>query len=137
MFLSKCGIQTIEKENVFLLSQSCVLNFLFSVIMERSKNDASEVKMFSFLSCNSEGCIFLKFLSNSRRFLMDHKASIKWKTLLKRRVWRKSLFLASNSDLFSYYKNRFTIKSAASKPISNLSKGQITKIKKSNRQEEH
>ena len=68
---------------------------------------------------------------------MDHKASIKWKTLLKRRVWRKSLFLASNSDLFSYYKNRFTIKSAASKPISNLSKGQITKIKKSNRQEEH
>ena len=39
------GIQTIQKENAYLLSKSLFLDILFSIIIERSKNDASQVNI--------------------------------------------------------------------------------------------
>ena len=48
-------MKTIEKEDTSLLSSSLVLNFLFPIIIEKSKNGASEVDILSFLSCRSEG----------------------------------------------------------------------------------
>ena len=48
--------------------------------------------MFSTLSCNLEGYIFLKFLSNSIWSVLTQKWSIKQNVLLKRRALRKFLF---------------------------------------------
>ena len=48
MWLSKCGEQKIEKWSASLLSYSWVLNFLFSITIESSKNDALEVAIFPF-----------------------------------------------------------------------------------------
>ena len=50
ILLSKWGIRTIENGNTSLLSNSLVLSFLFSVINEKSKNEASEVVILFFLS---------------------------------------------------------------------------------------
>ena len=47
-----------EKELIFLIN-SLVLNLYFSIILERSKNDVSEVKMISFLSSSSERYIYI------------------------------------------------------------------------------
>ena len=58
------GIQTIKKGNLSFLSLSWVLIFFFLQLIERSKNNSLEIQMFLFLSCNSEGYTFLKFLSN-------------------------------------------------------------------------
>ena len=53
MLLSEYVIQTmgIQKKGMHLL----VLNLLLSITIGRSKNDASEVKILSFLICNSNG----------------------------------------------------------------------------------
>ena len=83
MLLFKCGIQTIGKGNTSPLSQSCVLNFFTSPILERSGNDASEIDMFFFLRCNSERHIFLKLWSNSRWSFMAEKCSLERNLLLR------------------------------------------------------
>ena len=44
-----------EKGNAALISKGLVLNLLLSITIERSKNDASEVKILSFLICGSKG----------------------------------------------------------------------------------
>ena len=44
-----------EKGNASLISKGLVLNLLLSITIGRSKNDASEVKILSFLICNSNG----------------------------------------------------------------------------------
>ena len=78
MLLSKCSIGTIEKGNASLsLHRAETSIYLFSIILERSKNDALEVELFAFLSCNSKGYIILKFLSNSRWSYLAHKSSIR------------------------------------------------------------
>ena len=46
-----------------------------------------KVKMFSFLSCNSERYIFLKFPSNPAWSFMAHKSAIKPNVSLKRRAF--------------------------------------------------
>ena len=69
--------------------------------MERSINDALELEMFPLWSCNTEGYIFFKFLSKSRWLFMAHKSSIKQNLLLERHALHKSIFVVSNSHLFS------------------------------------
>ena len=60
--------------------------FIF-LIKERSKNDFSEIEMFSFLGCNSEGYTFLKVLV---KFLMNaYSKQIVYKT---KRVTKKAWF---------------------------------------------
>ena len=48
-----------------LITELC-LNFSFFSYVRKSKNDTSEVKTFSFLSCSFEEYVIAKFLSNSR-----------------------------------------------------------------------
>lgn len=50
--------------------------------------------MFFFLSCSSEGYIFLKLLSNSRQQFMKNKSYIKRNLLLKMCPSRKSHFFS-------------------------------------------
>ena len=52
------------------------LNFLFSVIIEKSKVMFQKLKCFPFLNFNPERYIFLKFLSNSKGSFMAHKSPI-------------------------------------------------------------
>ena len=66
--------------------------FILSIVIEKSRRSASEVEMFSFLSCNSEEYIFLKLLSSFIWSFMTHKSSVKQNVLRKRRVLRKFLF---------------------------------------------
>ena len=54
ILLSNWGNRNIGKSNLSLLSNSLILNLLFSVIIERSKNEASEVAIL-FLSSRSRG----------------------------------------------------------------------------------
>ena len=91
--------QTIEKRECISLTTGLSLIFLFSIIIDRSKSDSSEVEMFFFLDCNSKGYIFLKPLSNFWWSLLGHKLSIKLNVLLKGSALRKSLYLVSNRHL--------------------------------------
>ena len=54
ILLSNWGNRNIGKSNLSLLSNSLILNLLFSVIIERSKNEASEVAIL-FLNSRSRG----------------------------------------------------------------------------------
>ena len=54
ILLSNWGNRNIGKSNLSILSNSLILNLLFSVIIERSKNEASEVAIL-FLSSRSRG----------------------------------------------------------------------------------
>ena len=49
-----------KKVYIPLLSNSIVLNFMFSIVTERSKNGASKVNMLSILSCITKGYIPLR-----------------------------------------------------------------------------
>ena len=66
--------------------------FILSIVIEKSRRSASEVEMFSFLSCNSEEYIFLKLLSSFIWSFMTRKSSVKQNVLRKRRALRKFLF---------------------------------------------
>ena len=50
----------------FSLITELRLNFSVFSYVRKSKNDTSEVKTFSFLSCSFEEYVIVKFLSNSR-----------------------------------------------------------------------
>ena len=54
ILLSNWGNRNIGKSNLSLLSNSLILSLLFSVIIERSKNEASKVAIL-FLSSRSRG----------------------------------------------------------------------------------
>ena len=101
MLLCKYSIQTIEEINASLLLESCALIFVFSILTEKSKNDSVEFEMFSFLSGNFEGCIFLKLLPRARWTFIVHKLSLKRNVLLKSALYVNP-FLVSNSCLFSH-----------------------------------
>ena len=90
--MSISDVQTIEKGNSSLLLPDWILTFLLSVIIEKSKGENLEVQIFSFLSCNSEGYIFLNTLSKFRCSFLGHKLSLKSKVLLKTRTLLKSLY---------------------------------------------
>lgn len=91
-----------RKREYISLIMNLSLKLLFSLITGRSKNDASEFEVLSFLSCNSGEYIFLKFLSNFRWLLVVYCTGLVYKTkhITKKACCTQSLFLVSNNHFF-------------------------------------
>ena len=83
------------------LSTWPISNWLFFILMSRSKKIASMILPFSLCNSNSSGYTFVKLLSNIPSSLIVFKPSVKQKTLnnflalVKSFFWRSSILLLS------------------------------------------